>query len=223
MQIGSGGRAGRTPLKKPPSDSTAFIFNLNFKLLSVHFREGTDIREIPDYPLCPSDDKWPCHKALLDHGSIGASGSNFVEMVPDEDCQFLHVTGWDPVHQDIRNGKNTVSKSWKGKSQDIMCTSSYVWSLNFKPYHSKLWAKRKAELLNGWLSNHDIHSASFQKRVSKMAFGFGMYDYDGSEAHMIAVFDKLYELKSFLESGQASPDTTLKQQGTPLIQIELDF
>ena len=56
-----------------------------------------------------------------------------------------------------------------------------------------------------------------------MAFGFGMYDYDGSDAHMEAVFNKLYEMKSFHESGQASPDTTLKQQGTPLIQIELDF
>ena len=164
---------------------------------------GTYLREIPTDAV--PDNDWPLHVAMLDHGSPGASGSNFIENCPDPDAQFLHFTIWDIIHQCIRDLKNTTNRCWKGKAQDTIVTSSYNWSLNYKPYHSKEWSRHKAELLNGYLGCHDCDSPDFRRYAGRIAWGFNI-PYDGTHDAAQRVFDKLHELKSFLHSGVRGSD-----------------
>ena len=81
---------------------------------------GTWIREIPPEPDCPEPDQFPLHVAALDHGSVGAAGSCFIEYCPDEDVQYLHWTSFDKYHHCVRDGRNGINKSGKFQEHNII-------------------------------------------------------------------------------------------------------
>ena len=156
--------------------------------------------------FCCDDDQWPCHVAGLDHGSIGAAASQFIENCQDPDINYLHYTQFDPFHQAVRDGKNPIGKSWRGKAQDTMVQSQYVFNMNYKPYHSCEWSRHKAELLNQWLLQNDRDSPNFCKWVDRIAWVFGV-PFDGSSESRKQIYEMLsVRLKSFNELGQREED-----------------
>ena len=95
-----------------------------------------------------------------------------------------------------------VAATWGGLGQDTMQNSSYVWSLNWKPFHSSEWQKHKMELLEAWLGVHDADSEDFRKFAERIAIGFHIFDYDDSDpGHRQRLFDMLYDMVSFRQQG----------------------
>jgi len=159
--------------------------------------ETERIREIPEDG--PADDEWPCLVQMLDKGSIGVAGSNFLELNNDEDARFLTMAQYDKIHALIRDDKNAVHRA-KGDWDQVQVQSTYCWGLNYKPFNSGVWAKLKAELLSMFIARHDSESPIFTKHVDLIAQEWNM-PYDGNEESRHAVFNCLSEMKSFSNKG----------------------
>ena len=161
----------------------------------IRLEDGTFVREIPS-ESCPEDDKWPLSVLILDHGGIGAGGSEYVENC--EDMNVLQFSVWDWIHQMIRDCKNAVHA--EPAVEKIMATAAYVFSLNEKPFNSGEWQRHKAEILHVFCRLHDGDSPIFVKYCDEIAKELRL-PYDGSVASRQEVFDALCELASFLTKG----------------------
>lgn len=161
---------------------------------------GPRFRIIPsDDDGCPADDEWPCIVHHLDHGGIGAAGSEFMENCQDEDINILQWTDWDKFHQCTRDCKNAIHKH--ENAEEIQCTSSYAWTMNYKPFGSGEWQRHKAELLHNWLRCHTRDSPQFIRWCDKLAKSFEAREYDGSPDSRQSIYDNLCQMSSFLHKG----------------------
>ena len=188
-------RARETRKVYPVVTADGSISNVGF----LEHENGTTIREIPADSV--ADDTWPSRVSGLDRGSPGAASSNFIENIDDPDIEYLFLTVYDKFHALIRDMKNAINKSLLGEFNEIMCQSSYLWGLNYKPFGSGEWRNVKMEILDSCLASHDCSSPIFLKYVGLIADGFGVTTYDGGEEYRNRIFAKLSEMKSFIRKG----------------------
>ena len=158
--------------------------------------DGTRTREIPARIANDESFEWPCHVAALDHGSVGAAGSSFVDN--SDIVDFLHFTVYDKYHYIVRNNKNGVNRS--GRYKEVVVQSSYVWGLNYKPYGSGEWQKVKLELLDAFLKNHDGDSEIVKKFAPDILESWGM-PYEGTLLERENILERMAGMKSFSLKG----------------------
>jgi len=161
--------------------------------------DGTKVCELP-LECIPKDYIWPCHVAGLDRGSVGTGGQNFIENDPRVDA--FTFTNYDKFHGIIRNEKNAVNAN--RTYSEVFLTSSYVWGLNYKPFHSSEWYWAKQELLENFITTHDHESPIFKKYVGRISSGYGKA-YFGTVDEDKFWFAQLSNMNSFKSKGLLGP------------------
>ena len=88
---------------------------------------------------------------LMDQGPVGMGMASFFHFVG---IQLIHVA-FDPYHRMIRDQKLDVlgvgPKALRQKLMQAQLCSSYLWTLNYRPYGSGGFATSKRELLENFL------------------------------------------------------------------------
>ena len=80
----------------------------------------------------------------MDQGPVGMSAMSYMM----SNASLIHCT-WDPFHRVIRDMKLSMTKDL----QQAVLTSSYVWSVNEKPFHQGGFHSDKKELLESFLES----------------------------------------------------------------------
>lgn len=127
----------------------------------------------------------------LDQGSIGAAGMAFAINVNDS---MMHVK-FDKFHRIIRDLKLSYLHCCKSCFQKAQLYSSYLWSLNYKPFGSGGFLTLKNRLLTTFLAVESEQSEIFLKYVERIATDLGMPC--ESEADIASVWAAIAELESF--------------------------
>ena len=95
----------------------------------------------------------------LDQGSIGMAGLAFAEDV----MELLVHTKWDRYHRVVRDLRQAFLSASKGVFLKAQLYSSYVWSVNFRPFASGMFGEQKRRILSTFLSECDASSPLFCK------------------------------------------------------------
>ena len=106
----------------------------------------------------------------LDQGSIGSAGMAYA--INELQC-CMHAK-FDKFHRIIRDIKLSISHCCSGVFQKAMLYSSYLWSLNYKPFGSGGFSSLKNRLLATFLATETCESQIFQKYTSLIAEDFEM-------------------------------------------------
>ena len=149
-------------------------------------RDGVAMKVLPDGLI-----DVPLLVVGLDQGSIGAAGMAFA--INDNDS-MMHVK-FDKFHRIIRDLKLSYLHCCKGCFQKAQLYSSYLWSLNYKPFGSGGFLSLKNRLLTTFLTVESEQSEIFLKYAELIAKDLGM-PYE-SEADLSAVWTAVAELESF--------------------------
>ena len=112
----------------------------------------------------------PLLVAGLDQGSIGSAGMAYAI----NELQCCMHTKFDKFHRIVRDIKLSISHSCSGVFQKAMLYSSYLWSLNYKPFGSGGFSSLKNRLLTTFLATESCESPIFQKYSSLIAQDFQM-------------------------------------------------
>lgn len=90
---------------------------------------------------------------LMDQGPIGMGMSSFIHFCG---VNLIHIS-FDPFHRVIRDMKLDVAgvgpKALRQKLHQCQLSSSYLWTLNYRPYGSGGFAQAKTELLEHFLAS----------------------------------------------------------------------
>ncbi len=128
----------------------------------------------------------------LDQGSIGSAGIAYANHL----CAMIHCK-FDKLHRVIRDVKLALQHACGGLFLKTQLYSTYVWSVNYKPYGTGAFGTQKTWLLNTFLATHDCESELFEKYACKIAEDFGMPPPAPSRGELEAVWCRLCTLNSF--------------------------
>lgn len=100
----------------------------------------------------------------LDQGTSGMAVASFLGGTNCESAHMIHFT-WDPYHRCARDMKLAMMVSTvaavdqrakiKNSLQRAHLCSTFLWSINYKPYNSAAFHQSKMELLEGFLNVED--------------------------------------------------------------------
>ena len=127
--------------------------------------DGSSRRVLP-----PGLETIPLLVTQLDQGSIGSAGMAYA--INELQC-CMHAK-FDKFHRIIRDIKLSISHCCSGVFQKAMLYSSYLWSLNYKPFGSGGFSSLKNRLLTTFLATESCESLIFQKYSSLIAQDFQM-------------------------------------------------
>ena len=117
---------------------------------------------------------------------------------------------WDPYHRlnrDMKSGLEHCPRPEKNMLQQGRLRSSYLWTLNYKPFMKGFFHSQKQSLLNMFLKSHDQESDVFLEHCDLLALDFGFGAASTSEDRQ-QLFDSLASnLQSFRlkKSGEIWP------------------
>jgi hypothetical protein len=106
----------------------------------------------------------------LDQGSVGSAGMAYA--INELGC-CMHAK-FDKFHRIIRDIKLSISHCCSGVFQKAMLYSSYLWSLNYKPFGSGGFSSLKNRLLSTFLASQSCEMPLFHKYCCLIAEDFGM-------------------------------------------------
>lgn len=100
----------------------------------------------------------------MDQGSPGMSMASFLGGTNVQSSHTIHFT-WDPYHRCHRDMRLAMSastiaardvrKKTKYSLQYALVCSTFLWSINYKPYNKGAFHQAKAELLENFLASED--------------------------------------------------------------------
>jgi hypothetical protein len=118
---------------------------------------------------------------------------------PDDDPEYLWHSHYDKFHKVVRDLKNAGNRSMNGVYVRNLMRTSFVWSLNYRPFSSGQWEHEKRSMLNKFLQRHNSTSALFRKWAPLIAMALGMPL--ASESDYDDLFGMLSRLASFNSKG----------------------
>ena len=124
----------------------------------------------------------------LDQGSIGSAGMAYAI----NELQCCTHAKFDKFHRIIRDIKLSISHCCSGVFQKAMLYSSYLWSLNYKPFGSGGFSSLKNRLLTTFLATETCESLIFQKYSSLIA-----QDSQMSSGDLQALWEEVAAMPSF--------------------------
>ena len=132
----------------------------------------------------------------LDQGSIGAAGVAYLENY----LGWMVIAKFDKIHRCIRDLKLAAqavpifskTKLW----------SSYLFSLNKRPFGSGAFGTAKSRLLECFIEKRDIHSRIFRKYLARLSKQWGMPM--ETEEQQQLIFNRVCSMPSF-EKHMAHP------------------
>ena len=118
------------------------------KIRAILIKEGQGV--VPSYvPVLPQDPGWwfrvPILVTNLDQGSIGAAGMAFALSK-----SMVHVK-FDKIHRAVRDYKLAIAHSLRGLFLRTQLHSSYIWSLNYKPFGGGAFFQNKQSMLESFI------------------------------------------------------------------------
>ncbi len=157
------------------------------RVLIVNTQTGTTTQALPD------DIEDVSLLVLgLDQGSIGTSGAAYMDHVGSMvHCKF------DKFHRIIRDVKLALEHACEGIFLKAQVFSTYIWSVNAKPFGTGAFGTQKKWLLDTFLAMHDCDSDVFKKYACKIAEDFGMPSPAASREDLEAVWIRVGTLRSF--------------------------
>ena len=125
----------------------------------------------------------------LDQGSIGAGGVAFLENY----LGWMITAKFDKIHRCIRGLKGAE----KAVPIFVKTTlwSSYLFSLNKRPFGSGAFGTAKSRMLECFVAKHDVHSPVFRKYLPRLAKQWGMPM--DTETQQQAIYDRVCSMPSF--------------------------
>ena len=131
-----------------------------------------------------------------DQGPVGMGMSAYLQNVG---ACMMHFY-WDPYHRlnrDMKSGLEHCPRPEKNMLQQGRLCSSYLWTLNYKPFTKGGFHSEKQSLLNMFLESHDQESDVFLEYCDLLALDFGFGAASTSEDRQ-RLFDSLASnLQSF--------------------------
>ena len=152
-------------------------------------------------PLLPpgtlaSTQGFPCLVLCLDQGSIGAAAAAFADS--DSMRAMVHCK-WDKFHRIVRDIRLSVTHCCKGIFLKTQVFTTYLWSVNQKPFGTGCFQTQKHNMLNVFLAVNGIDSPVFCKYLHRIAHDLGLPC--ETQAEKQAVFDAvLPNAKSFQQA-----------------------
>jgi len=132
----------------------------------------------------------PVMHVLMDQSKIGCAAAAWVA---SESCVLAHWT-FDKVHRLLRDLKGPLSVC--GLHQSVM-SSTWVWSVNYKPFNSGAYFAEKNNVLESFLQSVTPSCAQFQEYKHRIAWDYGLQSVGDQE-----LFDMLPTiLKSWMQKG----------------------
>ena len=156
----------------------AFLVNVADKQLTAVLGEGLE-----EFPLLV---------AGLDQGSVGAAGMAFAEY----QMQAMVWTNFDKFHRLVRDMKLSFKYAARGLFLKTQIFTSFIWSLNYKPFNSGAFFTKKQQLLEVFLGTESVESQHFQRHWENIAFDLGL---DTNDAH--DVWRRLADTPTFSRKG----------------------
>ena len=96
----------------------------------------------------------------MDQGPVGMSAVSYLmSNIGGESFALLHCT-WDGFHRVIRDMRLSMPKHL----EQAILTSSYVWSINEKPFHQGGFHSDKKDLLETFMQS-SLEDRAFRKQV----------------------------------------------------------
>ena len=127
----------------------------------------------------------------LDQGSIGMAGQAFVE----HEVGALVHTKWDKFHRVVRDCKLSFQHAGGGVFLKAQLYSSYLWSVNKRPFGTGAFGEQKRRLMCVFLAVQSRDSPLWRKYGARIADDLGMaFD---SDAEQEAVWQAMSTLGSF--------------------------
>ena len=109
----------------------------------------------------------PVMHVLMDQSKIGCAAAAWVA---SESCVLAHWT-FDKVHRLLRDLKGPLSVC--GLHQSVM-SSTWVWSVNYKPFNSGAYFAEKNNVLQSFLQSVTPSCAIFQEYKHRIAWDYGL-------------------------------------------------
>ena len=129
----------------------------------------------------------------LDQGSIGAAGIAYAD---SSAIQAMIHCKWDKFHRVIRDMRLSITHASSGVFLKTQLFTTYIWSVNQKPFGTGCFLTQKNNLLNVFLAVNGIDSPVFCKFVDRIAHDLGLPC--ETQAEKQCVFDALLpNAKSF--------------------------
>ena len=131
----------------------------------------------------------------LDQGSMGTAGVAFANTMR----AMLRVR-WDKYHRVVRDVKLALTHSHGGIFLKALLYSSYLWSVNRKPFGTGCFGTQKTWLMNVFFAVHDRDSDLWRKYGWKIARDHGMPFRTDEEQE--AVWKHIATTSSFVQAGE---------------------
>jgi hypothetical protein len=116
----------------------------------------------------------------------------------NHEAAMIHVH-WDRFHRIVRDVKLAFAHACGGVFQKAHLYTSYLWSVNRKPYGTGAFGTQKKWLLELFLATNDRHGEAFSKYGHKIASDFCMPF--RTEEDMEAVWQEVARMTSFNQAG----------------------
>ena len=155
------------------------------------------VREIP---LHIDVAQLPCLTLQLDQGPIGVGAAHFVEHLGGDEAMCINFC-WDlKCHRVIRDCKLTETHAAKGVYHSAKINSTYLWTINYRPFQSGGYEHTKREGLESFQLYYDHNSPEFKDICPWYAEAHGQV-YDGSEDMRLWLWARFTTMPSFREKG----------------------
>ena len=155
------------------------------------------VREIP---LHIDVAQLPCLTLQLDQGPIGVGAAHFVEHLQGAEAMCMNF-GWEiKCHRVIRASKLTETHVAKGAYHSAKTNSTYLWTINYRPFQSGGYEHTKREGLESSMVYYDHNSPEFQGICPWYATTHGKV-YDGTVEMRLWLWARFITMLSFREKG----------------------
>ena len=155
----------------------------------VNNATGHSRRVLPD---AEDPGVWPQLTVGMDSGAIGRAGGFFAI---HHLCVNMFII-FDKIHRAIRDLKLATSHAMNGLIHRALLHSSYIWSLNCKPYNSGAWWEVKKGMLEAFRQAHNYCSPLFRRYAHLYAKDIGLTL--SSDDDYMLLWDRMVEAPGFL-------------------------
>ena len=137
-------------------------------------------------------EKVPILVACLDQGSVGNAGMAFALR-----NHMVHVK-FDKIHRSIRDYKLAIGRACGGQFLRTQLHSSYVFSLNYKPFGTGGFFQRKQSMSESFLASHSTNSEIWIRYCELIALDMGLSSLNVPDNEL---WDRMLQLPSFSKKG----------------------